>query len=402
MVNYIVHKRGLRVKVSEQAHGVKKFMKFGTSSGVLRIFVCILVLGIVAQAQPSQLNVSSGSGDGAFRGAPIKDVWADPNPTGFVFDRWIGDAHLLRDRFDWHTRVKTGAKNINVTAVYRPASAWSPTALEAVGTSEMRYYFPPNPVGVIFHFHGSGGSANGLFQSTEQRVFAADAVADGYAVVTLSSEDRVNRQWNPALPPNNPDIVNVQTAINTLTQRGLITAGMPIYATGISNGGAFAPRVSLALNFRGTAIYIASGTANIMTQTTVPTIWCLNQNDTGIGQSGIQQSLSNYDNLIGRGIRAQHNILMPSPVYPERFWRVPGLTASDSVTIYNSLKANGILDRLDYQIQSPFTSGWQNFVPPQYNSYLGEILAQLEICWTEHEFQSDHNRRVLNFFTSLR
>jgi poly(3-hydroxybutyrate) depolymerase len=266
----------------------------------------------------------------------------------------------------------------------------------------MRYYFPPNATAVIFHFHGSGGSANGLFQNPEQFIFAREAVAEGYAIVSLSSFDRINGQWNPSNQINtNPDMQNVQTAINTFISRGLMTASTPVFASGISNGGAFAPRVSLALNFRGTAIFIASGTVNVMSTTTVPTIWCLMQNDQTIGASGIQQARDNFANLVSRNIRAEFNLNPPSPVYPERFWRIAGLTQTDSQAIHNALKANGILDQRDFQRESPYTSGWQNFIPAQYSAFNAQILTQLELCWTEHKFFSDYNRRVLNFFNSL-
>lgn len=369
---------------------------------IFSLVIAQIILSLTLSAQ-SLVRIQNGSGDGKFRGQRVTHIWADPYPSGQVFDRWTGDAAFVKNADEWHTTVKTGVKTINLTATYKPAPAWTPSALEAVGTSEMRYYFPPNATAVIFHFHGSGGSANGLFQSFEQTIFAREAVAEGYAVVALSSVDRVNRQWNPSNQLNsNPDMQNVQTAINTFIQRGLMTASTPVFASGVSNGGGFAPRVSAALNFRGTAIYIASGTVNVMSATTVPTIWCLMQNDQTIGASGIQQARDNYANLLSRSIRAEFNVNPPSPVYAERFWRIPGLTESDSQTIYNSLKANGILDERDYQRQSPFTSGWQNYVPAQYNSYLDDILTQLEVCYTEHEFFSDYNRRVLRFFNSLR
>lgn len=179
-----------------------------------------------------------------------------------------------------------------------------------------------------------------------------------------------------------------------------MSAAAPIFATGISNGGAFAPRVSRALNFRGTAIFIAAGTINVMSQTTIPTIWLLMQNDTVIGSEGSQQALSNFQNLLGRGIPAQYNVLAPSPVYPERFWRIAGLTAQDSRLIYDALKQNGFLDGRDYLIQNPKTSNWQNLIPAQFNSYSNEIASQLEICYTEHNFYSDYDRRVLDFFNA--
>ena len=364
----------------------------------IRLLLLFCSLPILCYPQRTNLTVANGSGDAKIRGRQIVHIWADPNPSGLVFDRWTGDTALVQNPLEYHTKVNNLSLNINLTATYKPAPVWNPT-YETINGSQIGYYFPAAPVGVIFHFHGAGGSATGFFTNSEQRVFANEAVAENYAVITLSSVDRVNRQWNanPQLE-NNPDMQNVQAAINLFVSRGLISAATPIFANGISNGGAFAPRVSLALNFRATSIFIASGTANILSQTTVPTIWNLMQKDTTIGADGIAQAFSNYQNLISRNIPAQYNLLAPSPVFPERFWRISGLTQTDSQTIYNALKQNGFLDSRDFLINNPTTSNWFSVIPPQYNSYLNDIFDQLKICYTEHEFYSDHDRRVLDFF----
>jgi len=266
----------------------------------------------------------------------------------------------------------------------------------------MRYFFPANPVGVVFHFHGSGGSMNGLFSQPEQIVYARELVAAGYAVVTLNSSDRVNAQWNTAAPPNNPDIANVQTAIAGFISRGLMTGQTPVFASGISNGGAFAPRVSLFLGFRGTAIYVATSNATIMQNTNSATIWNIMRNDTTLAPGSVEEAFNNYTILRGRGIRAEYNVLEPSAVFPERFRRIPGLNPNDSVTIYGALKSNGFLDRRDLLIQNPNVSGWVSAIPAQYTANLPDISDQLQICYTEHQFFSDHNRRTIRFFDSLR
>jgi len=364
----------------------------------LRLLFLIFSLTVLCYSQRTNLTVTNGSGDARIRGRQLTHVWADPNPPGMVFDRWTGDTVLLQNPLEYHTKVNNLSLNINLTATYKPSPVWNPI-YETINASQMGYYFTAAPVGVIFHFHGTGGSANGLFNNSEARIFANEAVAENYAVVSLSSVDRVNRQWNPNPQlPNNPDMQNVQAAINLFIARGWITASTPIFANGISNGGAFAPRVSLALGFRATSIFIAAGTVNILSQTTVPTIWNLMQNDGTIGADGIAQAAANYQNLLNRNIPAQYNLLAPSPVYPERFWRISGLTATDSQTIYNSLKQNGFLDSRGFLIQNPTVSNWSSVIPLQYNSYLNDIGDQLKICYTEHEFYSDYDRRVLNFF----
>ncbi len=369
----------------------------------MRISAClVLLLAATVVCGQSSVVVNSGSGDGRYRGQQRVDVWADPYPAGQIFDKWIGDTHLLARDDEWHAKLRTGTRSIELTATYRQAPAWVAQGPEAVGSSQMRYFFPANPVGVVFHFHGSGGSMNGLFSQPEQIVYARELVAAGYAVVTLNSSDRVNAQWNTAAPPNNPDIANVQTAIAGFISRGLMTGQTPVFASGISNGGAFAPRVSLFLGFRGTAIYVATSNATIMQNTNSATIWNIMRNDTTLAPGSVEEAFNNYTILRGRGIRAEYNVLEPSAVFPERFRRIPGLNPNDSVTIYGALKSNGFLDRRDLLIQNPNVSGWVSAIPAQYTANLPDISDQLQICYTEHQFFSDHNRRTIRFFDSLR
>ena len=367
----------------------------------MKIFGLILIISTVVFGQ-TNVNIADGSGDGKYRGQRIVDVWADPAPDGTLFDRWTGDTSLLERIDEWNTKLKTGTKNINLTATYRTVASWTPSALENIGTSQMRYFFPAKPVGLVFHFHGSGGSANGLFNNFEQMLYARELVAAGYAIISLNSDDRDKRQWSNVLPPNNPDVNNVQAAIDEFISRGLITDETPIFASGISNGGGFAPRVSLFLNFTGTAIYIATSNTTVMSLTNTPTIWNIMEKDTVLNTGSVQRAKDSYNTLKGRGIRAEFNLLRPTPVYPERFWRIPGIGRTQSVEIYNALKSNGFLDGGNYLRENPQFSIWASVIPGQYNSFLPEIRDQLWICYTEHKFFSNFNRRVVKFFDSVR
>ena len=363
--------------------------------------VLVLLLGSVA-AQRSNVTVNAGSGDGSHKGQPFVHVWADPAPVGMVFDRWTGDTTLLQKTRESHTKLRTANLNLAITATYRSAPAWTPT-FEQLNGIQMGHHFPPQLAGVIFHFHGQGGSANLLFNNLERRIFANEAVAEGYAVVALDSADRINRDWSTSNEiATNPDIQNVQAAIDLFISRGLITASTPLFAHGFSKGAGFSPRVARALSFRATSMNLLAGTPDIINITTIPIIWSMAVNDGTIMSAGVQQSYTNYQNLVSRGIPAQHHRSVPSPVYPERFWRIAGLTAVDSQAIHAALKQNGFIDGRGFLVADPDTSGWESAIPAQYNSFVNSIRDQLRICYAEHTFYSDHNRRVLDFFDVYR
>ena len=368
----------------------------------IRTLLVILISSVAILAQRSTVVVNSGSGDGSYKGQPFVHVWADPNPPGMVFDRWTGDTTLLQRSRESHTKLRTSQLNINLTATYKPAPTWNPT-FETLNGIQMGYFFPASPVGVIFHFHGQGGAANLLFNNLERRTFANEAVAEGYAVVALDSADRVNRDWSTSNDlATSPDIQNVQAAINLFISRGLMTASTPTFAHGFSKGAGFSPRVARALNFRATSMNLLAGTPDIINITTIPIIWCIAINDGTIMPGGVAQSRANHQNLLNRGVPTQYYLQVPTPVHPERFWRITGLNAADSQAIYNALKQGGFIDGRGFLVADPDASGWESVVPAQYNSFVNSIRDQLRICYTEHTFFSDFYRRVLDFFNSYR
>ncbi|MDX2030469.1 MAG: serine hydrolase [Blastocatellia bacterium] len=347
------------------------------------------------------VQVNQGSGDGSYEVGKTVHIWADPSPAGKVFDRWAGATHVLADPLAAHTTLVVPAGPVNVTALYKDARAWTPT-VETINGVNVAHYIPQPHVGVVFRFHGTGGSAAGQFNGAENAIFNGDLIAAGYGIVALDSLDRVNRQWSPVNTLDNPDLKNVQAVIAALVARGGMAAGDPLFAYGVSNGGGFSSRVSVLLNFRAGAISIAAGIGAFLEAGSVPFTWNLAQNDDneGVGAEGNARALQNYNALRARGIAAQYLVNPPSPVYPQRFARISGLTPADSQTIYNSLKTGGFLDEGDFLRQNPQTSNWASAIPSQYGAQRTAIGEQLDVCYARHNFYSDYSNKVAAFFNA--
>ncbi len=366
-------------------------------------YTAILFVILVANASAQfNVTVNIGYGSGRYRGSARSiHIWAEANAANMVFDRWIGDTNVLVDPTAWHTRLSPKQKNANLTATFKSAPAWTPIT-DLVNGSEYRYYFPPNARGVVFRFHGTGGSASTFFNRIEDRSSANNFVAAGFAVVALDSQNRVDKQWdNTNNPPNNVDINNVQAIINFFIAQGLMTAATPIFSTGMSNGAGFSPRVAYALQFKAAAIYCARG-GTYINITNVPTIWNMAQNDSNenVGPSANADSLTFFRVLSARGIRAEHNTHIPSPLYPQRFVRIPGLSLADSQIIFDALKNNNFLDRENYLRASPTTSNWQSVIPIVYTPFYQAISSQLDVTWADHEYFSDNDGRTIAFFNA--
>ncbi len=375
------------------------------------LFALWISVAFAAGTASAQTTLTVRNGALGLETAPgaTNHVWADPPSADAVFDRWTGDTTLLADPTAWHTTAVMPAAPATVTATYKPAPPWTAATSVLNGRPatdpaavRLLYHFPANPVGVIFFFHGSGGSATGWFDNVENLTLLRDAVAAGYAVAALDSSDRTLRQWDSAITAGNVDVGNVRSAIAYFTGAGLLTADTPKFAVGMSNGGGFAPKPAYFLGFRGCAIWCASGQpAQVFNVTTVPTIWNLAQNDDRFDHTDfLADSQANLAALRAQQtpVAGELRETVPSPVYPRRFLRVPGLTAADSQFIYDRLNDGGFLDAAGYLRADPETSGWENVLPATYRPYLNAILAQLDCCYSGHRFFSDFSSRTLQFF----
>ncbi len=361
---------------------------------IVFLVLIVALCGVSAYAKKFTLTINDGSGGGKFKKKSVVHIWANPNPLGLVFDRWTGDTDNLADPFAAHTTLTLKAP-VTLTATYKGAPEWTPT-LTIINGSRVLYYFPESHIGVVFRFHGSGGNATSLFDKVEDRIFARDVVAAGFALISMDSANRDDKQWDNRNPAEtNADIQNVAATLAEFKANGLIRADEPIFGVGISNGGAFVSRVSYALNFKAAAMYISAGQQGAMSVTTVSAIWGLAQNDSDESSARAKE---NYDNLTSRGVPASLNINQPSPVYSRRFWRIPGFEATDSEAIYAALKNGGFLDDSDLLKEDPNNGKWATVIPAQYTSYLKDIADQLDVCYTAHKFYSDLDSKIIAFF----
>ncbi|MBC8043353.1 MAG: hypothetical protein IAF08_07895 [Rhizobacter sp.] len=362
---------------------------------------------------PQTLTVTTGSGGGTYTGGDTVNIWANPYPAGQVFDKWTGDVAALTDIYAWHTALTMPASSVNLTATYKSAPAWT-AQYEVINGSNVYSYFPAFHKGVITLYHGSGGNARSWMKGTdgetpnvESQNFCWDAVAAGYAVIATESTDRIadpnaNKQWDNAFNnPANPDVLLIKALIDTFKARGKVAASEPVYSVGMSNGGGFSCGVASVLSFKAAGIFCVPGLAQIVSQTTVPMIWCLAQNDVNEDPTRNTEAATNRNTLANRGIGTALYINPPSPVYPYRLWRIAGIDSAGSRLIYNALKSNGYLDGKDYLTINPkTTTTWTAVIPAPYNAnfYLGDIGDQLAACYAEHKFYSDFGNKVIKFF----
>lgn len=380
------------------------------------VLLTVSVFCSFARADPFALTVVHGSGSGTYNASSQVHIFADPyeDPNASVresaevaapvriFDRWIGDTGAVADVLSPDTIITMPQSSITVTAQYKDAPRWS---LPTVWT-----YFPPNHDKVIFVFHGGlGGSAANLMTNVEMSRFVDAAAARGYGIVALDSYNRsqeLQDTWDGNLSAtDNIDMQRVVALRNELIGKGAMRASDPIYLFGVSGGGVFASQFDqfaqqdLGFQVKATALMVSPGNSQVLLSSTVPTIFLLAENDTSV--AGINDlAVENSNFLISRNVPTQLWVNPPSPVYPERFWRINHLSRADSKTIYNAIKSGGYLDDKGFLLSNPKNSNWQTVIPSQYSSYISAISEQLQVAYAEHVANSAFSEKILDFFAN--
>jgi hypothetical protein len=145
------------------------------------------------------------------------------------------------------------------------------------------------------------------------------------------------------------------------------------------------------------ALFNSRGALETLSSWRVPTIFVAATNDTTVPASDVQTA---FGLLVDRGVPTQFLVNKPSPVYPERFWPIEGLSANDSVIIQESIALGGFLDSQGYLLEDPATSNWDVLVPVEYLSGRPALEEQLTVAFAGHGFSSNFAQRVLDFFAA--
>ncbi len=326
----------------------------------------------------------------------------------------------------------------------------SATYVDANGDSirfnlDVYYHIPANPIGIIYFFHGSGGSARLWFVKTrvEQPLLMREAVSRGFGVVSMESNNRNGKVWD-----NNAELdstaLQVQDNVDTehvwrvhadsMLAKNRYSADLPLFAVGFSNGGAFTnmlalrastfylthqdsmPDISHIIPFRAVAIYGAVGRFTKSMAYDLPTIFNLGIND---NKAPAYPNMTNHPDwpyppessveashnlLMARGVASEFNVKPEETLQPYRFARIPGIDTTGSRMIYDALKAargqNGqrLISEQDSLLFNPKRNSVRSVLPQQFKDFTPQIDEQLVAVYAEHLPLSDFKNNTLDFF----
>ena len=373
------------------------------------------------QAQTYTLTVNNGYGSGTYAVGDTVHIWAKEFPANAVYDKWTGDIAPLEMPTEWHTTVVMPASNVNVTANFKAFTPFTITfdSIQAQVIKKPVYsYFPANYYGVIYFFHGTGGHASNWINSLEYRQMINQAVADSFAFIVTEADEATTGidangdgklRWStyPLDSVTNVDMANIKIITDTFINRGYMNRNTKRFSIGMSNGGAYSASCSYLFGFNAGISYCAQGLVPVFAASTVPFQFCMAKYDANdnVGPVGNANALSNANQLASRNICSRYYLHDKSPVYPERFMRIAGVTLAKSQGVLNDLVSNGMVDANNNLILLPDTIVSRYLATPSlfpgFNALTplqrSEIPSQIKATYADHQFYSDYNALSLAF-----
>jgi hypothetical protein len=269
-------------------------------------------------------------------------------------------------------------------------------------------YVPDHPRGIVYVFHGTGGSAN-FAQKIETTDVLNRLILRGYGFVSTSSTERTgDRRWNAADPSltTNPDLARLARLQAHLVATTPIEANTPLVGIGMSNGARFVTLWGQSWKDAGypvKAIWASHGrTAQPYSgngQLKVPVVFTTSANDFTSAPGGVAASFV-----------AAHNYGTPSEFYTSQerklnaaqYERIPGIDPDKSKQIYFSLVASGVWNGQGQRVASDVVDAATRAVSAQLpasvaaqdNAIDDESLLILAV----HQFTAEYAEQVIAFF----
>ncbi len=391
--------------------------------------IVVILFGLYVHAQSYMVSVNNGYGSGIFDEGDTVHIWAKEMKQNTVFTHWSGDSAILDQALEWHTFFTMPNYNVSLEANYDLLPSGASIVAEQIQgadtTKPVLYYFPQNPVGLVFLFHGTAGNMNIWIEGADNREMTKELMYQNFAVIITEAEEVTRHididndgklRWLTddiyILPKNNIDIRNIKALIDTFEERGWISPDIDKFAIGMSNGAIFSGTVSNGLAFKAAVPYCAGGVLAVYANTSTATQWCMAKYDDNpnVGLKGYNNALALSDLLDSLGVCTKETFLNDrSPIYPEVFMRTNYLTYNQSLAIYNELGSSGFFDTINgYTYMNIFSdtlfkSIVDSSFPVLYSlktgnqTVLGAVRAVMDVTHAGHKFYADHNKRTIDF-----
>ena len=280
-----------------------------------------------------------------------------------------------------------------------------------INGQRMLYSSSASERGVLFFFHGNGGSADIWVDRAEHVLLTNMAIERGLLVAAL---DSVGTGWDKrccgaaqsccsddlCCSDEGADIQNVRDAIRYLVSEGLIVEDASIYALGYSNGGGFTGRLTQGVDLTAAATVNSSSSPNIINRAESPPMFFQGASQDPIVSADL--ALGNYEAFSERGVRTAFRLNTPAPLTPGRFSRIQGIDCDESIRLVTWLtdeelvaedgtllaNAGTIIDRME---AAPF---WTN---NGFDRHTKNIKLQIQELDAQHALSSEWAVDIFDF-----
>jgi hypothetical protein len=272
-------------------------------------------------------------------------------------------------------------------------------------------HIPDAPTGIVYVFHGSGGSAG--FAEKVETVDVLNALIErGYGFVATESTERTgNRRWNVSNPSlsTNPDLARLTRLHQYLVDSTPVTAATPILGLGMSNGARF---VSLFGQTWEDASYPVGAIAMYMGRIaapveatgglTIPTFFVTAENDFTSPPGPI---IADHDATAAMGTPTELSVAQERKLSASRFLRIPGIDNSEANAIVAALVEAGIWNEAGSRIVSidEAVSRLASVAfPSSTNPQRPDIIDQCALVLAVHQMRGDFKVPNADFFDQHR
>ncbi|NCG19109.1 MAG: tandem-95 repeat protein [Rhodobacterales bacterium] len=247
-------------------------------------------------------------------------------------------------------------------------------------------YVPANPVGLVFYFHGSGGSVANIHSPNNDELWN-ELVSRGYGIVATSATNGGDWDTSTNNASNNDDWPRLSAIRDDLIVTTDVTTSTPIVGIGASLGGWFVGEnfSTIALNegwpYSVTSTRVA---APLSTPNNVPMFFFGSFNDHMVDVSDV---VAAYNNHVGTKAYVEH---AEEVLHPMRFMRIDGFNHQLSQDHFDELIAMGGIDSAGNRLVSTaqISSFLNTYEATSTLNRVNQVTSLLKVVWARHRYSA--------------
>ena len=256
--------------------------------------------------------------------------------------------------------------------------------------------FPPDPQGIVWAFHGGGGSLVSVLQ-TEWISIYNELLDRGLGVVLTQSRDRTAGRWSER------DVEHLGNILDHLGQTSGITSDLPMGVLAFSNG---THMVSWMLDVEEWDVRAASLHQGSSLVEDIPTLYVSAEND----EIGRNEAYYRVSGIVDRCARTAGDCRLLAAeeltLRPLRFTRLPNVSEEDSRAYFADMVRLELVDEDGERLASIDTEADINRVHERLRrgvrnrEFVERVATQVRVVWATHRLSAVFAAQEAEFLAS--